>query len=169
MFVITDEKKAEGITLKRFIEERRLLKTKVKLLHILLLDDDILSLEKEGYTISSLTLDDLYLTEDAHFIAPIKNRIVTSKENNLKLKTYLIYLSYLYNLDFFKIYQEDAKTLWELISKLHISKNIKDNLYLLICNNEGEYFSRYLEELNNPEYRGALRDDKLILQRSVNL
>lgn len=168
MHVITDVKKVEGITLKKFIEERRLLKTQIKLLHILLLDDDIITLENKGLIIPKMTLDDLYLTKKTHFIAPIKDKIVPLKENNLKLQTYLIYLSYLYNFNFLKIYEESPFTLYSIISDLQISDNIKNSLFYLINNSDGAYFSAYLEELNNPEYRTKLREDKLILQRCVN-
>ena len=68
MHVITNKKEIEGITLKKFIEEKRLLKTKVKLLHILLLDEDIKDLSRECLTLTNLNLEDLLLTEEMHLI-----------------------------------------------------------------------------------------------------
>lgn len=167
---ITREKRIEeGITLKRFVEEKRLLKTQIKLLHILYLDEDIISLNREGLTLSTLDLEDIYLTEEMHVIVPVANKIIAMKENDLKLRTYLIYFSYLYNVNFLKIYENNPQLLWQLISKLQISERIKKNFYELLETNKGAYFSTYLEELNNAEYRSNLREDKLILQRSVNI
>ena len=167
MYVITDKKGLEGINLKRFIAEKRLLKTKIKLLHILLLDEDIKDLSRERLTLSELNLEDLFLTEEMHLIAPVKDKIISEEINELKIRSYLIYLSYLYNIDFLKIYKQDKALLWELISKIQISDNIKNNFYQLLATKKGEFFSNYLEELNNPEYRSKLREDQLILQRSV--
>ena len=167
MHVITDKKGLEGITLKRFIEEKRLLKAKVKLLHILLLDEDIKSLNHSHLTLVNFNLEDLVLTEEMHLIAPIKDKIISGETNELKLRSYLIYLSYLYNIDFLSIYEKDQALLWNLIQKLQISDNIKNNVYQLLTAKKGEFFSSYLEELNNPEYRSNLREDQIILQRSV--
>ena len=167
MHVITNKKEIEGITLKKFIEEKRLLKTKVKLLHILLLDEDIKDLSRECLTLTNLNLEDLLLTEEMHLIVPVKDKIILGEIDELKLRSYLIYLSYLYNIDFLSIYEQDKELLWDLISRLQISDNIKNNFYQLLTTRNGEFFSSYLEELNNPEYRSSLREDKLILQRSV--
>ena len=158
----------EGITLKRFIEEKRLLKTKVKLLHILLLDQDLKTLEEQHLTIKDFNLEDIYLLEEMHLIVPVASKIMPIEENNLKLRSYLIYLSYLYSIDFLSIYEQDKTFFFSLLSKLQITDHIKRNFNTLISENKGAYFSLYLEELNNPEYRNALREDKLILQRSVN-
>lgn len=167
MHVITNKKEIEGITLKKFIEEKRLLKTKVKLLHILLLDEDIKDLSRECLTLTNLNLEDLLLTEEMHLIVPVKDKIILGEIDELKLRSYLIYLSYLYNIDFLSIYEQDKELLWDLISRLQISDNIKNNFYQLLTTKNGEFFSSYLEELNNPEYRSKLREDQLILQRSV--
>ena len=102
-----------------------------------------------------------------HLIAPVKDKIISEEIDELKIRSYLIYLSYLYNIDFLKIYKQDKALLWELISKIQISDNIKNNFYQLLATKKGEFFSNYLEELNNPEYRSKLREDQLILQRSV--
>ena len=167
MYVITDKKGLEGINLKRFIAEKRLLKTKIKLLHILLLDEDIKDLSRERLTLSELNLEDLFLTKEMHLIVPVKDKIISGEIDKLKIRSYLIYLSYLYNIDFLGVYDQDKTLLWGLISKLQISDNIKNNFYQLLATKKGEFFSNYLEELNNPEYRSKLREDQLILQRSV--
>ena len=167
MHVITDKKGLEGINLKRFIAEKRLLKTKIKLLHILLLDEDIKDLSRERLTLSELNLEDLFLTKEMHLIVPVKDKIISGEIDKLKIRSYLIYLSYLYNIDFLGVYDQDKTLLWGLISKLQISDNIKNNFYQLLATKKGEFFSNYLEELNNPEYRSKLREDQLILQRSV--
>ena len=167
MYVITDKKGLEEINLKRFIAEQRLLKTKIKLLHILLLDEDIKDLSRERLTLSELNLEDLFLTKEMHLIVPVKDKIISGEIDKLKIRSYLIYLSYLYNIDFLGVYDQDKTLLWGLISKLQISDNIKNNFYQLLATKKGEFFSNYLEELNNPEYRSKLREDQLILQRSV--
>lgn len=167
MYVITDKKGLEEINLKRFIAEQRLLKTKIKLLHILLLDEDIKDLSRERLTLSELNLEDLFLTKEMHLIVPVKDKIISGEIDKIKIRSYLIYLSYLYNIDFLRIYKQDKALLWELISKIQISDNIKNNFYNLLTTKKGEFFSNYLEELNNPEYRSKLREDQLILQRSV--
>ena len=167
MYVITDKKGLEEINLKRFIAEQRLLKTKIKLLHILLLDEDIKDLSRERLTLSELNLEDLFLTKEMHLIVPVKDKIISGEIDKIKIRSYLIYLSYLYNIDFLRIYKQDKALLWELISKIQISDNIKNNFYNLLTTKKGAFFSNYLEELNNPEYRSKLREDQLILQRSV--
>ena len=136
-------------------------------MHILCLDEDIITLNKEGLTLSSLDLEDIYLLDKAHLIVPVADKLIPFTENNLKLRTYLIYLSYLYNINFLDLYQIDLQYSLKLISSLQISENIKRNLYNLQETNKGKYFSTYIEELNNSEYRDSLRIDQKRLQRSV--
>ena len=162
-----EELKKEGMTLKRVIEEKKLIKTKLKLLHILKLDEDIIALNKEGLTLSSLGLEDVYLLEGMHLIAPIADKIIPFKANNLTLQTYLIYLSYLYDIDLFAIYKINPAYLWSILSELRISENIKRNIYSLLFASKGKYFSTYIEDLNHSEYRDYLKEDKKMLQRSV--
>ncbi len=163
--IITANIPNNAITLKRFIEQKRLLKTKLKLIHIQLLDEDIKQLEQENLTLLSLNLEDLYLTRNMHLIAPIENKIVPATDNNLKLQTYLIYLSYLYNLNLIKLYQSDPHLLWNLIQSLQISMHIKQSFYTLLKENKGDYFSTYLEELNSPLYRIKQQEDILTLKK----
>ncbi len=162
-----EQVKNEEKNLKQVIEEKTLLKTKVKLLHILYFDQDLITLENEGLTILDLNLEDLYLTEGMHLIVPVADKIIPIKENDLKLRSYLIYLSYLYNFDFLSLYFTDKALLWDLACKLQISTSIKENLYHLLKGEKRPYFSTYLEELNNAEYRDSLKEDTFLLQRSV--
>ena len=83
--VITKTKDVEGMNLKTCIEKERLIKTKIKLLHILLLDQDLETLEQKKLTVSNLDLEDLYVTEELHFIAPIEEKIIPYEQNNIKL------------------------------------------------------------------------------------
>lgn len=163
--VITKTKDVEGMNLKTCIEKERLIKTKIKLLHILLLDQDLETLEQKKLTVSNLDLEDLYVTEELHFIAPIEEKIIPYEQNNIKLSTYLIYLSYLYNIDLIKVYDKDPYLLWHLLSNIQISENIKRNFYTLMIDQKGDYFSSFLSELNNHEFRENVRKDKKILQR----
>lgn len=153
----------DGITLKEFIEEKRILKTKVKLMHIKLLDEEIKKLHQEGLTLSKLSLEDLILTPEFQLICTLKDKIIPSEPNDIKLRTYFIYLSYLYNIDLLTLYEQDLTKLGLILSKLKLDREIKKNLYCLMSGSEGLYFSDCLEELNNSNYR----EDKLILQRSV--
>ncbi len=153
----------DGITLKEFIEEKRILKTKVKLMHIKLLDEEIKKLHQEGLTLSKLSLEDLILTPEFQLICTLKDKIIPSEHNDIKLRTYFIYLSYLYNIDLLTLYEQDLTKLGLILSKLKLDREIKKNLYCLMSGSEGLYFSDCLEELNNSNYR----EDKLILQRSV--
>ena len=153
----------DGITLKEFIEEKRILKTKVKLMHIKLLDEEIKKLHQEGLTLSKLSLEDLILTPEFQLICTLKDKIIPSEHNDIKLRTYFIYLSYLYNIDLLTLYEQDLTKLGLILSNLKLDREIKKNLYCLMSGSEGLYYSDCLEELNNSNYR----EDKLILQRSV--
>ena len=152
----------KSVTIKKVIEEKRLLKTKVKLLQIKLLDQDLEYLQSKSLSLETFDLEHLYLTPMNHLIC---NSKIIKTPRNLKLNSYLIYLSYLYNFDFLKLYEEDEKKLWQIIEGLNISQNIKDSLYSLLINQESFYFSKFAEELNNPEFREKQRLDKMILHR----
>lgn len=152
----------DSVSLKKVIEEKRLLKTKVKLLQIKLLDQDLESLETRHLSLAPFDLEHLFLTPKHHLIC---ESLIIEKTSDLKLKSYLIYLSYLYSFDFLRLYEEDENELWQVIEGLNISQNIKDSLYSLLMNQESPYFSEFAEELNNPEFREMQRLDKLILHR----
>ncbi len=164
---ICSNKTKEDISLQTFIDEKHLLKTKVKLLHIMHLDHDLKLLEAHNQTLSSLSLNDLFLTPRTTLISPVKNKIIPLTKNNLKLSSYLIYLSYLYNFDFTRMYEQDAKYALSLIANLAISYHLKSNVLVLAKCDDTPYFSTYLEELNTSFYRENQRKDRLILQRSV--
>ena len=89
--ILDKNNQLKGITLKTFIDEQRILKTQVKLYHIMYLDEDIMTLQKERLTLSNLTLEDIYLLEQYHMIIPVAKNIIPYEENDLLLKTYLIY------------------------------------------------------------------------------
>lgn len=152
----------DSVSLKKVIEEKRLLKTKVKLLQIKLLDQDLESLETRHLSLAPFDLEHLFLTPKYHLIC---ESLIIEETSDLKLRSYLIYLSYLYSFDFLRLYEEDENELWQVIEGLNISQNIKDSLYSLLMNQESSYFSEFAEELNNPEFREMQRLDKLILHR----
>ena len=159
---VVRNKKVLGVTLKEFIEERRKAKTKLKLMQIELLDKDIKNLNQEGLTLNNLNLENIWLTESLQIVCTAE--IIPIKENHLKLTSYLIYLSYLYEIDLLSL---DQNELGIVLSKLKIPQEIKRDLYALISNKEGAYFSDWIEAMNNPLYRESTKEDKLILQRSV--
>ena len=159
---VVRNKKVLGVTLKEFIKERRLLKTKFKLMQIELLDKDIKNLNQEGLTLNNLNLENIWLTNSMQIVCIAE--IIPIEENHLKLTSYLIYLSYLYEIDLLSL---DQNELGIVLSKLKIPQEIKRNLYALISNKEGAYFSDWIEAMNNPLYRESTKEDKLILQRSV--
>ena len=159
---VVRNKKVLGVTLKEFIKERRLLKTKFKLMQIELLDKDIKNLNQEGLTLNNLNLENIWLTNSMQIVCTAE--IIPIEENHLKLTSYLIYLSYLYEIDLLSL---DQNELGIVLSKLKMPKEIKRNLYTLMSNGEGAYFSDCIETMNSSLYRENTKEDKLILQRSV--
>jgi len=153
-------------SLKEIIKERKLLKTKLKLIQIYYIDKDLQTLDKYNLTLKDITLDDIYLTEPCLLYVPLKDKIIYKESNNhIKLKSYLIYLSYLYNFNFLDIYYKNPLQLYPIILNLNISKKIKLNLYNLLNNTKGEYFSECIEDLNNIEFRENLYKDELKLTK----
>ena len=65
---VVRNKKVLGVTLKEFIKERRLLKTKFKLMQIELLDKDIKNLNQEGLTLNNLNLENIWLTNSMQIV-----------------------------------------------------------------------------------------------------
>ena len=167
--ILDKNNQLKGITLKTFIDEQRILKTQVKLYHIMYLDEDIMTLQKERLTLSNLTLEDIYLLEQYHMIVPVAKNIIPYEENDLLLKTYLIYLSYLYMIDLYKIYEENKEVAQKIILNLHISKSIKDSFIKLLNKENAAFFSSYIGKLNTPEYRLNVKEDSLVLKRSVKI
>lgn len=148
----------DTISLKQFIEERRLLKTKFKLMQIEVLDKNIKRLNENGYTLNNLNLETIWLTKSLQIICTAD--IIPYEENHLKLTSYLIYLSYLYGIDLLSLNQNE---LGVVLSKLKIPQVIKKNLYNLMMNNEGNYFSDCIETMNNSLYRENTKEDRRIL------
>lgn len=153
-------------TFYNMIEENTLLKTKLKLLHIYYFDKDLRTLHDNKLDLFTIGLADFHLTPEYQLIVPVENRIEPLENTNKnKLKSYLIYLSYLYNFNFFPIYYDNPKYFYRLLFELHISEDIKQNLFKLLNNHEALYFSDNIEDLNNAEYRTDLREDTLRLRR----
>lgn len=148
-------------SLKEVIEEQTILKTQLKLMHIFYLDQYLIRLNETGYSLSDISLEDIYLTQEHQLYYSHKDKIIKGElSNEIKLKSYLLYLSYLYNIDFLQIYKINSNYLFEIILSLNISENIKQNIYLLLNNIPSPYFSEDIEDLNNHEYRESLPIDK---------
>lgn len=144
----------------KVIKERKLLKTKVKLIHIALFDKDLRNINNEGFDIEGLCLEDFKLTSESNLVVPIYNKIVLSKEKNSLLDSYLIYLSYLYNIDLVSLYKSDYHMFYKIIINIELPVEIKINLFELIKYHTGEYFSNNVESLNSAEYREKIHQDE---------
>jgi len=164
--VITDNVVKNKKCLKEIIEEKKLIKIKLKLIQIYYLDQDLIELDKYNLGINNFNLDNIYLTENLGLYVPLKKGIVYKDENDkTKLNSYLIYLSYLYNFNFFDLFLNKPGVFYQLICELNISERIKDNLLRLTATLPAEYFSKNIEELNNSIFRENLKEDELKLQR----
>lgn len=151
--------------LDKVIKERKLLKTKVKLIHIALFDKDLKNLNNEEFDIEGLCLEDFRLTSESNLIVPIYNKIISSKERSSILKSYLIYLSYLYNIDLVSLFKNDYHLFYEIIISLELPVEIKMNLFELIKYHTGDYFSDNIEILNSAEYREKIYQDEKRIRR----
>lgn len=169
--VVTEEKNIPSKrTWEDMIEERILLKIKIKLLHIYYFDKDLQTLQKNHLDIKDLSLKDFQLTEGYQLFVPVKDRIVEFPNNyDTKLRSYLIYLSYLYNINFLEIYYKEPNKLYKLIFSIHITEEIKQNLFNLLNNKEAPYFNEMIEDLNNAEYRENLQKESITLKKKLHL
>jgi hypothetical protein len=159
--VITRSNVEGSTTLEEIIKERRLLKTKIKLLHIVSFDKDLKLLNKEGLDIRDLRIADFRLTPTYGLYAPIYNKIGDLRDNSdSKLRSYLIYLSYLYNIDLLTLYQENYPLFYEIIISIELPVDIKMNIFALRKYNDGFYFSDASSELNSAEYREQQSKDE---------
>ena len=170
--VITESTKEypEYITMKRIIEEKRLLKTKIKLLQIECFEKDIMSLQEKGLYLTGLGLDRFHFTNTYNMYVPITIDDLTTENNiDTEIKYYLIYLSYLYNVDFLKLYFENPYYLYDLLLTLHIDKKIKENLFFVLNKIPADRFSKYIDNLNNEEFRNALYEDQVRLKKVLSV
>lgn len=151
---------------KEVIEKRRLLKTKLKLLQIRAFDHDIKKLLDEGLTIYSLGLEDCKLTSTYLLDVPVFHKIIRA-ENDLKVRSYFIYLSYLYNFDFMNLYERKSSNFYKLVTNLGLPPDMRKNLMNLLCGDEGNFFSSYLDELASPEFRNRLYEMSKTLHMRV--
>lgn len=140
---------------KEIIEQRRLIKTRLKLLQIAMFDQDIKKLLERGLTIYRLGLEDCKLTHAYYLDVPVFHKIIQA-ENDLKVRSYFIYLSYLYNFDFISLYEKRSSNFYKLITNLALPYDMKKNLMNLLGGDEGNFFSSYLDELNSPESRNRV-------------
>ena len=169
--VITKSNLENDTSLEEIIKERRLLKTKIKLLHIISFDKDLKSLNSGGLDIRDLRIADLRLTPTYGLYAPIYSKISDLTDtSDSKLRSYLIYLSYLYNIDLLTLYQENFPLFYEIIISIELPVDIKMNIFALRKYNDGFYFSDASSELNSAEYREQqLVDDKKIRELIKNV
>ncbi len=169
--VITKSNLENDTSLEEIIKERRLLKTKIKLLHIISFDKDLKSLNSGGLDIRDLRIADLRLTPTYGLYAPIYSKISDLTDtSDSKLRSYLIYLSYLYNIDLLTLYQENFPLFYEIIISIELPVDIKMNIFSLRKYNDGFYFSDISSELNSAEYREQqLVDDKKIRELIKNV
>lgn len=162
----TSPKNAIGFP--EIIAERKLIKTQIKLLHIAAFDRDLKRIRSARQGIDEIKLTDFYLSSEQNLVVPIKKRITRRKNNCHTLAaSYLVYLSYLYNIDFLKLYRNDPLVFYQTILSLNLSDDLKQSLFILLQNREETYFSTYLDSLNTPEYREQLEDDKKRLIREL--
>jgi len=85
--------------------------------------------------ISEIILTDFYLSSEQNLVVPIQERIAKRKNNYRDLaSSYLVYLSYLYNIDLFNLYENDPIVFYEIILSLNLSNDIKRSLFILLQN-----------------------------------
>ena len=156
---IKDTIPANSTSLREISTKKRLLKTKLKLLNIYYFDNDLHKIHENKQDLSHISIDDFYLTEDSQLIALVKDRIIPSTSiSKTIISSYLIYLSYLYNYDFTKLYNDDASLCIKLINSLELPNSLKTTFSNLI--NNPIYFSLFLKELNTSNYSSIIEKDK---------
>ena len=146
------------MNLEQIIDRNILIKPKVKLLQIELIDNELQQIHQKGLTFSDFNLQSINFSLEKHLLLPLDVNIKrrTLADSSI-LDSYLIYLSYIYNYNFWALYRTNFKLFYKTILKLNIPKEIKDNLYTLLKTFEVPYFSQYLETFNNAEFREELR------------
>jgi len=161
--VITTHKTSVN-TWKNMIERKSLLKTKLKLLQIEQFDRDLKTLHENHLNLPSFNLEDFHLNSSHNLFVPLKDKIIPSQEKESTiLRSYLIYLSYLYNYNFVEN-MKNPNDLYRTIFSLGINEEIKQSLFRLLNKEEDAYFSDYIDDLSNSEFRESLRADRLKLE-----
>jgi len=163
--VITKGISNNSIGLDSIITEKRLLKTKIKLLQIALFDNDLKNLNSNGFDLASIELKDFRFLDGSNLVVPVYDKIIPAEDQNNILESYLIYLSYLYNIDLVTLYKTNYHLFYEIILSIELPPEIKMNLFELIKYNKGEYFSANIEGLNSAEYRENISKDERRLRR----
>ncbi len=165
--VISKPKQITNIkSLNEIIRKRKILKIKLKLMQIYDLDQDLKALDENGLSLNEISLDNLYLTDQNILYVPLEEQIIIRQDQYyLKLRSYLIYLSYLYNFNFLAIAEKDPHDLMRIISSLNMDEEIKQNLFHLLNKKPGDYFINYIEKLNHSEFREQLQADSIKLMR----
>lgn len=156
------------ISFAEIIAERKILKTRLKLLHIAAFDRDLIKINSDKKDLKSLSLDNFYLTPENSLVVPVS--IVEANQNpksKTLLRSYLIYLSYLYNIDFLNLFYNHPTIFYKTIFSLNISEDIKQSLFFIIRDREGSYFSKFIDDLNTHTYRESLEEDKKRLMREL--
>lgn len=158
-------KRSSTDTWKNRIERKSLLKTKLKLLQIEQFDRDLRVLHEHNLSLSHIGLEDFNLNKFHNLFVPIMDRIIPLKEkNNIKLKSYLIYLSYLYNYNFLECLK-NPNHLYRTIFSLEIEEELKQSLFRLLNQEEALYFSDYMDALRNLDFRERLIKDRIRLNK----
>lgn len=150
--VITDKTSVYTTDFKQMIEKKTLLKTKLKLLQIAYFDYDLQTLHQNNLTLSSLNLSDFKLTETYNLFVPIQDKIING-DNDIKLRSYLIYLSYIYNIDLISLYEASIHDFYDIIFRLNLPEDLRRSLMSLLSKHDSAYFSTYLPKINTGEYR----------------
>ncbi len=164
---ITNHIPDSSINLQKVIEERQIIKTQLKLLHIATFERDLAKLHAQKLSLSSIGIPDFYFTKNRELIVPVESKIVTANDGKLTLETYLIYLSYLYNIDFVSLYKNNPTIFYKTIMSLNLSDEIKQNLFSLLQGIDSPNFGYHLDSLSTPEFRECLEMDKKRLAREL--
>ena len=139
------------VSLQQMIDEKRLLKLKWKLWQIYLLDSDLELLDQNQLSLSKLDLKDIYITDKELLYSPTQARIIKKENNALKLKSYFLYFSYLYNIDFVSLYHKNQPLFWEIFNLIQIPEEIKNNFTHLLDDKDAKHFGFYLSSLDNAD------------------
>lgn len=165
---ITNSSPAAGVSLDKIIAEKRIIKTRLKLLHIAAFERDLFKLHAKKLSLSSIEIPDFHLTKSHELVVPVESKIIEyNDEEKITLESYLIYLSYLYNVDFMLLYQKNPTIFYKTIMSLSIDENIKQSLFALLRGKASISFYNHLDAISTSEFREALELDKRKLAREL--